>query len=174
MSLAVVGLAVGAGALTLWNVSLAGAIARAPARERVFRTVSALAGLLLIPGLLLAAAAGSALTSFVADGIWWFWPLVVTLFAVQSVWAVAARLATPLVGVPIALWNVALAVASVASALANHDLGPALYGERADGALRLALATLVGPVALVSPLALWLPALGPAYPARWGASVRTM
>lgn len=170
MSSAIAGLAVGAGALVLWNVSLAGAIARTPARDRLFRTVSALAGLLLIPGLLVAAAAGSALTSHVAGGIWWFWPLVVSLFAVQAVWAVGARLATPVVGLPIALWNVALAVGTWASALTNHGIAPVVNGEWAEGALRLALAGLAGPAALVSPFALWLPALGPAYPARWGLS----
>ena len=157
--------------LTLWNVTLAGAIARTPARERLFRFVTALAALLLIPGLLVAAATGSVLTNRVTASIWWFWPVTVTLFAVQATWAVAARLARPLIGLPIALWNVALAGAIWASAFAQHGVTAAWFGEWAEGAMRLALAPAAGPVALVSPFAIWLPVIGPAYPPRWKASV---
>jgi hypothetical protein len=174
VNIAAVALGAAGVALSIWNVSLAGAIARTPARERLFRVVTALAGLFLIPGLLVAMASGSVSTARVADGIWWFWPLAVTLFAVQSTWAVAARLATPVTGVPIALWNIALMVAAWANALVQHDLGAGPPPEWADATLRMAMATLVGPGALSSPLVVWLPAIGPAYPPRWGigAAVR--
>lgn len=168
MNLAAVALVSAGVALSIWNVSLAGAIARTPARDRLFRVVTALAGLFLIPGVLVAMASGSVLTARVADGIWWFWPLAVTLFAIQATWAVAARLADVLTGVPIALWNIALAVAAWANALVQHDLGAAPPPEWADATLRLSLAWLVGAGALTSPLAVWLPVLGPAYPPRWG------
>ncbi|MBI3789584.1 MAG: hypothetical protein HY275_01735 [Gemmatimonadetes bacterium] len=124
MSAGAVVLVVAQGALALWNVSLAGAIARTPARERAFRTVSALAGLFLIPAALVAAAAGAEPTARVADGIWWFWPVAVSLFAIQATWAVVARLATRLTGAPIALWNVLLAVLTWADALANQCAAP--------------------------------------------------
>ncbi len=167
MNIATIALAASGAALILWNVSLAGAIARTPARDRLFRLVTALAGLFLIPGALVAMASGSVLTARVADGIWWFWPLALTLFALQAAWAVVARLAAPLAGVPIALWNSALAAAAWASALGTHGAG-ATTPTWSEPALRLALATLVGPAGLSSPLALWLPAIAPAYPPRWG------
>ncbi len=168
MNLAAITLGAAGVALTIWNVSLAGAIARTPARNRLFRVVTALAGLFVIPGVLVVMASGSVLTARVADGIWWFWPLAVSCFAIQATWAVAARLAAPLTGVPIALWNLALAVAAWANALVQHDLGVAPPSEWADATLRLAMAWIVGPTALISPLAVWLPAIGPAYPPRWG------
>ena len=154
--------------LIAWNAALAGAIARTPAREGAFRTITALAGLFLVPAVIVAAAALTVPTARVADGIWWFWPLAVTLFAIQSTWAVATRLATPLTGGPIALWNIVLTLATWSSALVQHDRWPAFAPEWADATLRLALATLVGHGALTHPLALWLPVIGPAYPPRWG------
>lgn len=96
----------------------------------------------------------------------WLWPLTLALFAGQSVYAWARRLASPALALPIVAYNVLIALAAVSRSLASFDdvLGEfVLVPEAARGN---ALGLVFGRVALGSSLALLVPMLVPASPAR--------
>jgi hypothetical protein len=74
-------------AIVLWDVFLAGQIARLRSAPRLFAAVTALVGLLVVPALLVAAASGSILNGRAIHDAAWVWPLATALFAVQALYA---------------------------------------------------------------------------------------
>ncbi|HEX6050663.1 MAG TPA: hypothetical protein VFZ21_15395, partial [Gemmatimonadaceae bacterium] len=96
----------------LWDVILAGQIAQLRRAPRFFRGVTALAGLLIAPAVLVAVASASILNGRAIHIIAWVWPFTLAIFAVQAIYAVGKRLVTPYIGVPIAACDVILAVAA--------------------------------------------------------------
>ena len=153
-----------------WNVFLAGHIAQLRSAPRPFAAVTALAGLLLAPALLIAGASASILNGRAIYTIAWVWPVAAALFAVQAAYATVRGLVTPLIGLPITLYDSLLALAALSAYLVDQGAEPPrallALGAAHAGALGYAL----GPAALVSPWALQVPLLAPAYPARWRIS----
>ena len=154
----------------LWDVFLAGQIAQLRRAPRFFRGVTALAGLLIAPAVLVAAASASILTGRAIHIIAWVWPLTLAIFAVQAIYAVGKRLVTPYIGVPIAAFDVILAVAAFVRYAAYSGRDPSSAALAVAAAQSSALGMLLGRAALFSPLAVVLPLLAPAYPARWRIS----
>lgn len=157
-------------AILLWDVQLAGRIAQNRKAPRLIALLSALAGLLVVPAAIAAAAAPSLYSGRVVQAITWLWPLVHVLVALQVVTAVARRHVTPAVGIPFLLYDLML----LGVAAARHqvmDGGTAATWLVALGAAHAgALGIVLGPVALYSPLALQIPLLAPIAPARWRIS----
>ncbi|HEU4630205.1 MAG TPA: hypothetical protein VFS08_10715, partial [Gemmatimonadaceae bacterium] len=109
--------------ILLWDVQLAGRIARQRAAPRPLALLSALAGLLVVPAALAAAAAPSLLSGHAVQAIAWLWPVVNALCAVQVLYAVARRYVTPAVGLPFLLYDLvttAVAVARYATLRGGH------------------------------------------------------
>lgn len=153
--------------LVAWDVALAGRIAQMRKAPRLFAALTALAGFLLLPALLLTLAASSAITgrALVSLPVQLLWPATAVAFAVQSVYALVRRLVYPLLGVPIAVYNVLVAGVIVLrfAATRGADLPqPALFFLAAYSD---ALVLVAGIMALTSPFFFLPPLTSPAFPA---------
>ena len=154
----------------LWNVVLAGQIAQARRQARDFLAVTALCALFVAPAAVVALASPSALTGRTVSPVTWIWPATLGLFALQSGLALKRGLVTSLLSAPVFAFNVLLFGAAVARWLTVMWPGvpAALLGVDAAHASTMGLVW--QRPALWSPLALQLPLLAPAYPARWQVS----
>jgi hypothetical protein len=156
--------------VVLWDVLLAGQIAQARRQARDMLAITALCGLFVAPAAVIALASQSAFTGRTVALVGWVWPATLALFVIQSGFALRRRLVTSLISAPILAYNVLLFVAALARYSTTWwlDAPPALLGVGA------AHASVIGLVwkeaALWSPLAIQLPLLAPAYPARWRVS----
>ncbi len=155
-------------AVTLgWNIVYAGRIARLRRAPRPLAGLSAACGLLVAPALVAHVASSSLYGGRAVSGIAWLWPLTTTLFVAQAAFATWRRFVTPFVGVPLLVWDLLTCLAAW-TRFAVEQQGDA---PTALLALSAAQATVhgaaIGGAALVSPLAVQLPLLVPAYPARW-------
>ncbi|MEO6444872.1 MAG: hypothetical protein ABIZ91_11890 [Gemmatimonadaceae bacterium] len=151
----------------LWDVLLAGQIARARRQSRLFLALTAICGLFVVPAALIVVASNSMLTGRAIHLVAWIWPVTLGVFVAQSGYALARRLVTPLFAVPIFALNVLLFAAAVVRYTGEFvpDLPSFLLGV--EGAQASALGLLFGRAALASPLLLVLPLLSPAFRARW-------
>lgn len=156
--------------IVAWDVFLASQIAQLRKVPRAFRTLTALVGLLVAPGLVIAVASGSLMTARTILLVTWIWPAVLVLFALQAGYATGRGLVAPLIGVPIAIYDLLLASAGLVryAGSLGLDAPPVLLALTAAQASTLGLVT--GAAALASPFAIQIPILAPAYPARWRAS----
>jgi hypothetical protein len=150
--------------ILVWNVVLAGRIAQLRQTTRLFAAVSGMAGLLLLPAVLLRVATSTLITGRAVVSVDWIWPLVVVLFAVQAVYALSRQLVNPLWGVPIVVYDIVIAAVEVVrcgvahgSPLANHFA--ALLAAQAN-----TLATMTTPIAVTTPFFFLVPIISPAYP----------
>ena len=157
----------------LWDVLLAGQIANARRQTRLFLALTSICGLFIVPGALIALAASTTTTGRVVHFVAWLWPVVLLFYVLQSGYALARGLVTPLFALPIFAFNCTLLAAAVARFATEWvaSLPSPLVG--AAVAQTGALGLVFGRAALWSPWILVLPLLSPAYPARWGVS-RTM
>ena len=154
----------------LWDVFLAGQIAQLRRAPRFFRGVTALGGLLIAPATLVAVTASSILNGRAIHVIAWVWPLTLAIFALQAAYAVGKRLVTPFIGVPIAVYDLILAASAFVRYQVYDGRDPSTAALAIAAAQSSALGLMLGRVALFSPLAVLLPLLAPAYPARWRIS----
>lgn len=154
----------------LWDVFLAGQIGQLRRAPRFFRGITALAGLLIAPAALIVVASASILNGRAIHVIAWVWPVTLGIFAIQALYAVGKRLVTPFIGVPIAAYDVIVAIAAVVRYEAYDGGDPSTAALAVAAAQSSALGLLLGRIALFSPLAIPLPLLAPAYPARWRVS----
>jgi hypothetical protein len=158
------------GFVLLWNVLLAGQIARARRQAPHMLGVTALCGLLIAPAALIAVAAPTVATGRTVAWVTWMWPLTLLLFVVQAGLALRRRLVNSLISVPIFALNTVLLLA--ASARYASTWWPDIPDTWM--AFNVAHAGALGVVwdrqALWSPFAIQLPLLAPAFPATWAAS----
>lgn len=154
--------------IIVWDVVLAGRIAQLRQASRPFAIINGLAGLLVIPGFIVAVAATTVITGRAIASIDWLWPAVILLFAVQSVYALVRRSVNPVWGYPIAFYNVLLTVASLARIVTAHggNLPRPLLIIMAAQVDALALVTTEN--AIASPFFLHAPLISPALPALRG------
>ena len=150
-----------------WNIVYAGRIARLRRAPQPLAALSAACGLLVAPALVAHVAASSLYGGRAVNGIAWIWPLTTTLFLAQAAYATWRRFVTPFVGIPLLAWDALTCLA------AWGRFSVATWGDSPTALLGLAAAqaavhgAAIGRAALVSPLAVQLPRLVPAYPARW-------
>jgi hypothetical protein len=151
--------------ILVWNIALAGRISQVRKAPRAFAAITALAGFLIAPALALSVAASSAITGRALIAVDWLWPLTAVLFAVQSIYALTRRLVNTFVGLPIAVYNLIIAVTVIFRYLASRGLDlpePALVLLAAQTD---ALTLVTGTAALTSPLFFNIPIISPAFPA---------
>ncbi len=154
-----------------WNVTLAGWIAGRREGGRAFTTLTGLAGLLVAPAAVLAVAASTDAGARTITGVAWLWPVTCVLMVLQSAVATGRRLVSLSVGVPILCYNVVITLIAIGDDLVVRT-GAAPWVLQGIIASRDAvLGIVMGRVALASPLAIMVPLLAPAYPARWRSSV---
>ena len=157
--------------ILLWNILIAGRISQRRDAPRIFSGMSALAGLLIAPAIIMSVATASILHGRSLDTVLWVWPLTLTLIAVQATYALVRRLVHPLIGIPIALFDITLAAGAVIRYLAVRGVATPEILAALPATQVATLTLLAGSPALTSPLYFHVPMLAPAFGARWRASL---
>ena len=162
-------------AIVVWDIVVAGQAARAQLGPEWFRWITGLAGLLLVPALVVAIADGSLLTARITSGIAWLWPLTLVLFALQALYAAIRRLVNPFLGFFMSAYDLLIAVDVVLRYMGSEGRplpGIALaFLAATSGAFAW---TTQNPSIIASPAFLFVPMAAPAFPAlrAWSASFR--
>lgn len=152
--------------ILMWDVVLAGRIAQNHQAPRPFQAICGLAALLVIPGLLFQLATSTVITGRAVSTMDWLWPAVLVLFAVQAVYAFTQRLVNPAWGLPIAIYNLLIAMVGIIRFLVAHGHSPAEPFVALVAAQSLAMVFAGGTSGvLASPLYLNVPMVSPAFPA---------
>ena len=149
-----------------WDVYLTGRIAQVRTLPRGFVGISALAGFLLIPALLIQLATASSITGRALTAVDWLWPTTVVLFALQALYAAMRRLVNPFLGFFIATYDVMIAADAVLRFTAARGTTlptPALI-FLASATAAFAFVT-QSPTILGSPFFFFIPMIAPAFPA---------
>jgi hypothetical protein len=149
-----------------WDVVLAGRIAQNRQAPRVFQAVCGLGALLLVPGVLFLLATSTIITGRAVVTMDWLWPAVLVLFAFQAVYAFVRRIVNPVWGIPIAVYNVLIAMVGIIRYLVAHGhvLADPFVALLAAQSLAMVFAGGTSNV-LASPFYINVPMVSPAFPA---------
>ena len=153
--------------MVMWDVLVAGRVSQLRRAPRTFAAVTAFAGLLIVPALLIAYASASLLYGRGIQPISWVWPFTTVLFALQATYALMRRLVTPLFGVPIFVYNIIIAVVAVSRYSIAHGFLPPDFGMALSAAYTSSLGFFFGAPALWGPEYIQVPLMSPSLPSRW-------
>jgi hypothetical protein len=155
--------------VVLWNIAIAGRIARMPDTPFAMGALSAVGGLVIAPALFVVIAAASLLSGRALHTIAWIWPATALLMTVQASLALyRGRVALVLVA-PILLYNATLTIVYGARYLVQRGIDAPDALLAISAAQTSALAIGAHPMALFNSLYLHVPMLAPATPGRRGA-----
>jgi hypothetical protein len=154
-------------AMIAWDILMAGRIAQLRRIPRAFQAITGIAGLLILPALVVAYTAQSLLYSRAIFLVAWLWPFTAILFVLQSVYALGRRLVTPLLGFPLLAYNVVIATVALTKFMINRGESPAEFALALNAAQASMLGTFFGAPALWNPIFLQVPIFAPSLPARW-------
>ena len=155
-------------AMIAWDILLAGRIAKLRRIPRGFQAITGIAGLLLVPALVVAYTAQSLLYGRAIILVSWLWPFLALLFVLQAIYALFRRLVTPLLGFPLLVYNVIIATVAVTKFVITRGQIPTEFGLALNAAQASMLGTFFGMPALWNPIYLQVPIFAPSLPARWG------
>src|ERR1700736_924067 len=155
-------------AMIAWDVLMAGRIAQLRRTPRAFQAITGIAGLLLVPALVVAYTAQSLLYGRAILLVAWLWPFTALLFVLQTVYALGRRLVTPLLGFPLLIYNFIIATVAVTKFVISRGASPAEFALALNAAQASMLGTFFGTPALWNPIFLQVPLFAPSLPARWG------
>jgi hypothetical protein len=160
-------------AVLLWNLWAAGRAAQSRHAPRFLAAISGLSGLLVLPALAVHLLSGSLLTGRAFASIAWIWPLTVALVAAQALYATTRGILSPVIGIPIAVYDLLLAIIYAAAYLADagYPVSDPLMVLVAAERGAIALSTL--PAALSLPWYLHVPIIAPCTAFRRGISGAT-
>ncbi|MDZ7631248.1 MAG: hypothetical protein U5K74_07850 [Gemmatimonadaceae bacterium] len=160
--------------MLLWDVGLAGRLARVAEAPRGWAALTALTGLLLIPAALIRVIGSSLLDGRTVAALGWLWPLVLTMVTWQAVLTLARGLGARAFVAPIMIYDAILATAAWIEYASGSGIALPLWLHAVPTAMAGSIGYVAGPAALWSPLAFAPPLIAPAYRARWAvnASVR--
>ena len=157
-------------AILLWNVFIAAQMVQNRHAPRPLTGLTGIGALLLVPAALTFMATSLLETGRAVGSIAWVWPACTMLFALQALYATSRRLVHPLLGVPIAIYDIVLATVAVARFMIFRGAAPPEALVAVTAAQASSLGIFIGSMALYSPFALQIPILSPAFPARWRSS----
>src|SRR3982751_4526745 len=150
----------------LWDVALTSRIVQVRNLPRAFVALTAIAGFLLLPSLVIHLATTSSITGRAVTQVDWLWPFTVALFALQALYAALRRLVNPFIGFFIAAYDVLIATdALLRSVAATGQVLPApalIFLAATTGAFSVALSS---PTVISSPFFVLVPMIAPAFPA---------
>ena len=155
-------------AMIAWDILQAGRIAKLRRTPRAFQGITGIAGLLLVPALVIAYTAQSLLYGRAILLVGWLWPFTTFLFVIQAIYALARRLVTPLLGFPLLVYNVIIATVAFTKFMISRGESPAEFALALNAAQASMLGTFFGSPALWNPIYLQVPIFAPSLPARWG------
>ncbi len=153
--------------MIMWDVLVAGRVAQLRRVPRAFAAITAFAGLLIVPALLIAYASASILYGRAIQPVTWVWPVTTVLFALQATYALTRRLVTPLFGVPIFVFNLIIAIVALSRYGISKGFVPPDFGLALSAAQAAALGFFFGAPALWGSAFLQVPLMSPSLPARW-------
>lgn len=151
-----------------WDILMAGRITHLRRIPRSFQAITGLAGLLLVPSLVVAYTAASMLYGRAIFLVAWLWPFTALLFVLQTIFALARRLVTPLLGFPLLVYNIIIAVVAMAKFSIAGGGSPPDFALALNAAQASMLGAFFGSAALWNPLFMQIPLFAPSLPARWG------
>lgn len=157
-------------AILAWNVVLAGWMAARREAPRVFTQLTSICGMMVAPALVIAVAAGTETGARTVAGIAWLLPLVCTAFVLQVAYALLARLVSPLVAIPILVFDLIVTAVAVGDYWVSRTGHAPLFLQSVVAARDVVMGMTLGRAALVSPFAVLVPMIAPAYPAKWRLS----
>src|ERR1700694_1769453 len=160
-------------AMIAWDILMAGRIAQLRRTPRAFQSITGIAGLLLVPALVVAYTAQSLLYGRAILLVAWLWPFTALLFVLQTVYALGRRMVTPLLGFPLLVYNTVIATVAVTKFVITRGQSPAEFGLALTAAQASMLGTFFGTPALWNPIYLQVPIFAPSLPARWGFTRRS-
>ena len=155
-------------AMIAWDILMAGRIAQLRRIPRGFQGITGIAGLLLVPALVVAYSAQSLLYGRAIFLVAWLWPFTALLFVIQTVYALGRRLVTPLLGFPLLIYNFVIAVVAVTKFVITRGHSPTEFELALNAAQASMLGTFFGTPALWNPIYIQVPIFAPSLPARWG------
>ena len=155
-------------AMIAWDILMAGRIAKLRRIPRGFQTITGIAGLLLVPALVVAYSSESLLYGRAIILVAWLWPFTALLFVVQAIYALGRRLVTPLLGFPLLVYNIIIATVAVTKFVISRGHSPTEFGLALNAAQASMLGTFFGTPALWNPIYIQIPIFAPSLPARWG------
>jgi hypothetical protein len=155
-------------AMIAWDILMAGRIAKLRRIPRGFQTITGIAGLLLVPALVVAYSSESLLYGRAIILVAWLWPFTALLFVVQAIYALGRRLVTPLLGFPLLVYNIIIATVAVTKFVISRGDSPTEFGLALNAAQASMLGTFFGTPALWNPIYIQVPIFAPSLPARWG------
>src|SRR3954469_18585438 len=155
-------------AMIAWDILMAGRIAQLRRIPRAFQAITGIAGLLLVPALVIAYTAQSLLYGRAIFLVAWLWPFTTLLFVLQAIYALTRRLVTPLLGFPLLVYNVIIASVAVTKFVITRGHNPTELGLVLNAAQASMLGSFFGTPALWNPIYLQVPIFAPSLPARWG------
>jgi hypothetical protein len=147
---------------------MAGRIAGLRRIPRGFQAITGIAGLLIVPALVVGYTAQSLLYGRAILLVAWLWPFATLLFVLQTVYALTRRLVTPLLGFPLLVYNIIIATVAVTKFVITRGHDPLEFGLALNAAQASMLGTFFGTPALWNPIYLQVPLFAPSLPARWG------
>ena len=157
-------------AMIAWDILRAGRIAQLRKMPRSFQAITGIAGLLLVPALVVGYTATSLLYGRAIYLVAWLWPFTALLFVIQTIYALTRRLVTPALGFPLLIYNTIIAVAALTRFMISRGFPPWYFGLALNAAQASMLGTFFGAAALWNPLYLQVPIFAPSLPARWGVT----
>jgi hypothetical protein len=150
----------------IWDIALTSRIVQVRQLPRAFVALTALAGFLVLPSLVIHLATTNAITGRSVTEVDWLWPLTLTLFALQALYAAARRLVNPFLGFFISAFDVLIAIdAVIRSVAAAGTILPApalLFLAATTGTFSFLMSS---PDVISSPLFVLVPMIAPAFPA---------
>src|SRR3982074_36845 len=155
-------------AMIAWDILMAGRIAQLRPPPRAFQAITGIAGLLLVPALVVAYTAQSLLYGRAILLVAWLWPFTALLFVLQTVYALGRRMVTPLLGFPLLVYNVVIATVAVTKFVITRGDSPAEFGLALNAAQASMLGTFFVTPGPWNPIYLQVPLFAPSLPARWG------
>ena len=164
-----------AAVVVLWNIAAANRILKGRRGSRLMVAATAFGALMLIPGLLVAVSAASLVYGRAIQPVAWLWPAVTVLFLLQAAIALLRGRVNPVLGVPIFIYDLVIAVVAVTRYMSSRGFAPPTSALILSAAQSNALGLVGGSAVLTSAAWLLVPMFSPALPsrARWRVVVRT-
>ena len=150
----------------IWDIALTSRIVQVRQLPRAFVALTGLAGFLVLPSLVIHLATTNAITGRSVTEVDWLWPMTLTLFALQALYAAVRRLVNPFLGFFISAFDVLIAVDAVLRSMAATGAtlpAPALlFLAATTGTFSFLMSS---PDVISSPLFVLVPMIARAFPA---------
>jgi hypothetical protein len=158
--------------IVLWDILMTGRIVHLRNRGAkrsfaAFTLITAFAGLLLAPALLVAVTAATTLWGRAIQTIAWVWPFTTLLFAIQALLSLGRGMVSPMFGIPVLAYNTVIAAVAITHYMNSRGLVPPDWLLVMSAAQASALGVVGGLDALWRGLWLQVPLISPAIPSRW-------